>query len=216
MFKQNNNLMNIWNLSQTIAHMKSVKDLDRRCLFITVHLKDSSAFESLNRTIWEFTKIYFVSDRHALKRNPGLFSSLDFEGSKKGNITQKFPHIHSVLVFAKQTPEGVIDNFIMELSDFLGKHPLVDSSFKTPVLINRFENRTKNNIKKKDQIENLIDYCKKSSLVDKRDTKTVVLPYEDIIGLDNKLSDKIARSARSHFDNFKNTKNMQDYYSSQN
>lgn len=209
-----NNQMNIWNLSQTISHMKSVKNLDKRSLFITVHLKDALNFEKLTRIIHKFSKQFLEEDKLPLCKAPGLFSSLDFEDSKKGIISEKFPHIHALLVVAQQHPEGVIDEFIKQLSDFLNQHPLVDTSFKTPVEIARFEDRTRYQRKKKDQIENLIDYCRKNRLSDKRDAKTLVLPYEDIIALENLSSNKIANSARNHFDNFNTNKNMQDYYSS--
>lgn len=209
-----NNQMNIWNLSQTISHMKSVKDLDNRSVFITVHLKDVSNFEKLTRIIQSFSKEFCEKEKMPLCKVPGLFSCLDYEDSKKGIINRKFPHIHALLVFAQQYPKGVINEFIKELSDFLNQHPLVNTSFKNPVEITRFEDRKAYKRKKKDQIENLIDYCRKNRLSDKRDAKTLVLPYEDIIELDNLSSDKIAKSARNHFDNFCNNKNMQDYYSS--
>ena len=209
----NNNQMNIWNLSQTVSHMKSVKDLDKRSLFITVHLNDVPNFEALSRIIHNFSKQFLEDNKLPLCKVPGLFSSLDFEGSKKGVVSEKFPHIHALLVFAQQHPEGVINEFIEQLSDFLNQHPLVDTSFKAPVQITRFEDRKAYKRKKKDQIENLIDYCRKNRLSDKRDAKTLVLPYEDIIALDSLSSEKIAKYARHHFDEISSNKNMHDYYS---
>lgn len=113
-----NKLINMWYLSQTISHMKTVKDLDNRTLFITVHLKDKAAFEQIVRDTHEFIKIFVKQHKLPLCRVPGLFAALDFSESKKGILKHSFPHIHSILVFATQTPEGVINEVITHLSNF--------------------------------------------------------------------------------------------------
>lgn len=172
-----NDFYSEWYLACGISHMKNKSRIDKRCLYLTAHLKNRHSFEKFNFELFEFLKSIVENKKLPLCRYPSLISSLDFEGSKEGKITDKLPHTHSLIFFPKESAEGVSEDYILRLLDFLNNNIHIDKSFKKSVLLRRFYNNDE--MEMHDQIINCINYNRKARLSDESDF--IILPYMEIV-----------------------------------
>lgn len=179
------NTLNRWSLARSISHMKSVRDLDKRSLFLTIHLKNKRDFEKFVMAFYKNVRAYLVSVNKVqgipcLNRAPGLFACLDNGGSRQGLVTNSHPHIHAVLIFGKTFNDVVVQQIIQDLEAELLSNKYVDTSYKSPVKITRITNRPGQD-STQEQMENLLSYVRKESLEDERIENSMALPYDEIV-----------------------------------
>jgi len=134
----NNNYYDDWYLSTALSHMKNTSRIDKRCLYLTVHLKDKNTFERFNFELFDFIKSIFSKGKLHLDNYPSFISSLDFEGSKSGIISNKLPHAHILLFFPQENSEGDKRAYIDAISRFLENNNHLDRSVKDCIEI-RYE-----------------------------------------------------------------------------
>lgn len=186
-----NNDYNTWYLSCSLSHMSNCSNIDKRAFNIILHINDKSCWQSLSCDIHDLLKTLLSKSKKKipLKYTPSIISSLDFEGSKKGIISNKSPHIHILAVLGQPLAESQLTDVIKKLNEFLIKHPNLNRTFKNPIVIDVFKIKT--NASLRDQYLNIIDYNRKSRLGN--DSEVLVLPYQDIIISDNDLFEKIKK-----------------------
>lgn len=209
-----NREINNFYLANTIAHMKSVKDLDKRIINICVHLKSEYLFNELNMHMHDFVRSLCARNKLPFNKVPGLLSSLDFEGSRRGIVSDRIPHIHAMLILGELFSDDRVQAIMKELEDYLLKSELVDTSKKAgdAVYICRFYNR-KEYKGTGEQITNIVDYNLKGKLSVQSISEVQIYPYEDIIQKGSEAATKIRRCADKHFDRLNKKDNLQDYFS---
>lgn len=100
-------------LSRMCAHMINTTKIDKRALWITIHLSDGynnvsdnfiwNIYNSLNYAFKDYTK-GDISNRN------GLFASYDFAGTRGRNIDHKslsVPHIHALVILNEKVAFNV-------------------------------------------------------------------------------------------------------------
>lgn len=204
-----NDYVSPWCISRAICHMKSTKYIDQKCIYLTIHLKDDKDFEKATYSIHEFLKSLFDKKNLPLRKVPGIISSLDYEGSKFGRVSNRSPHIHAVIYLAKQDTVGVIDM----LESFLKGHDLISNSTKNPIKITIFENWFGMSLN--DQSINIINYNRKARMDDDYYRKNLVLPYDDIIvDQSKKLTiDRLVIKQHKIYNDLTKNLGLQNYYS---
>ncbi|HFF3720371.1 TPA: hypothetical protein ACGCM7_005456 [Klebsiella pneumoniae] len=209
-----NDVYSEWYLACGISHMKNKSRIDKRCLYLTVHLKNRHSFEKFNFELFEFLKSIVEYEKLPLYRYPSLISSLDFEGSKEGQITDKLPHTHSLIFFPKESAEGVSENYISRLSYFLSENKHVDKKVKNCFFMRKFYNDDEFEIH--DQITNVINYNRKSRISDEREL--IVLPYMDVItsSYNEITKNKIVNDANKIINELVDQEKRHKYYSKNN
>ncbi len=182
-----------WYLSTALCHMNNKSRIDKKCLYVTVHLKDKNLFENFNYELFDFLKSLISKGKLHLKNYPSLISCLDFEGSKSGILSNKLPHAHILLFFPQENSEGDKRAYIKEISRFLENNNYLDRSIKDCIQISSFENKAGEGLHH--QMTNVINYSRKARMSDEREV--MVLPYREIIESDcfERIKNKMVESA---------------------
>lgn len=205
------NIYDNWYLSTAICHMKDMSYIDKKCLYVTFHIRNVNDFEKINYEFHEHLKYIVKINKLNLDRQPSIISSLDFENSKMGFFSKKDPHIHMLVFFAERNGEAVFNEYEVKIVEFLKNSPRVSQKGMSPIQITKFDNRGYKTLN--EQLLNVLNYNRKSRLGD--DRTVMVLPYYDIMASNKNepLKMRLEKSADIICTNLNDQSNHHLYYS---
>lgn len=209
-----NTIYDYWDISCTVSHMKSTKDIDLRSYYVTFHLKSSNDFECIQTRLYDFVKEYKrenYTKKTPLELQPGLCSYLDYDGSKDSIVTKNLPHVHAVLITSKIYNLNDRVDFINAVTNFLILDSAIDNNVKNSVQVTRYDRRKGTAAK---DFANVFNYSSKRNSRKNSYTQHNVLPYFDIINVSSneKLIIKIKNKADIIFNDLKNETNLFNYF----
>ncbi len=147
-------------LSRICAHMINPTEIDKRALWITIHLSDGYNNVSDN-LIWNINNSINYAFRNYTKgdisnRN-GLFASYDFAGTRGRNIDHKslsVPHIHALVILNEKVAFNVeISNSIEHIKQSILNNKIINQ-FIDDIKIAEYETKDRS-------LLSYIDYSRK-------------------------------------------------------